>query len=315
VDLSFEVHRGEIFGLLGPNGAGKTTLILQLLGLLEPTSGNIWIEGIDVKKTPDKIKMLASFLPQSGTPKRFTPVEQALFFAGRLRDQSVDDARVQARELIEELEMGEYAARPMNRLSGGMARMVNFALALMGHPRVIVLDEPTNELDPHNRRIIWQKIAQLNYDSGVTCVLVTHNVFEAERVIQRVAVLHGGQIVALGTPGELKMKNGGKIRLEFNFKEGIDYHPSELDQLREFGVIEKTRSRHYRLYLPQSKVALATEMMVNQIGLDRLDDFRLSPPSLEDVYLDLEPPAPASREYRLPARPPKLEPPTSQLKE
>jgi ABC-2 type transport system permease protein len=287
-DLSFEVNRGEIFGLLGPNGAGKTTLILQLIGLLAPSSGSIWIEGIDVVSSPDKVKTLASYLPQSGLPMRYTTVEQALFFTGRLRGQKSDEAKKQARDLIEELEMGPYAGRAMNKLSGGMAHLANFAMALMAYPRVLVLDEPTNELDPHNRHIVWEKITSLNREKGVTCVLVTHNVVEAEGVIQRVAVIQQGKLIALGTPGELKQRNGGLVRLEFHMRDGEAFTADDYMTLAPLCEIEEVRGGQYRLYMPQKSVGDVTSALVSEIGLQRLDDFRLAPPSLEDVYLDLE---------------------------
>lgn len=287
-DLSFEIRRGEIFGLLGPNGAGKTTLVSQLLGLLAPTSGSIWMEGIDVVRHPEKVKQLIGFLPQTGLPMRFVEVERALFYTGRLRGQPEADARLQTRQLLEELGMSDYAQRYVNKLSGGMLRLTNFAMSLMGRPQVLVLDEPTNELDPHKRRLIWEMIARLNREQGVTCILVTHNVLEAEKVIQRVAVMQKGGIVALGTPGELKLRSGGKVRLEFQLKEAEELAIENRSRLTMLGELEEPRPGQYRLYLPPASVAAATDAVVNLIGLNRLDDFRLAPPSLEDVYLELD---------------------------
>ncbi|MEP7288987.1 MAG: ABC transporter ATP-binding protein [Chloroflexota bacterium] len=287
-DLNFEVRRGEIFGLLGPNGAGKTTLISQLLGLLAPTSGKICVEGIDVVRHQDHVKQISGFLPQTGLPMRFVEVERALHFTGRLRGQPEAEARAQAKQLIDELGLAEHAQHYVNKLSGGMLRLTNFAMALMGNPRLLILDEPTNELDPHKRRIVWDMIAKLNREQGVTCILVTHNVLEAEQVIQRVAVMKGGRLVALGTPGALKQRSGGKVRLEFQFKDGESFKPGAMDRLLALGTMDEPRPGQYRLFLPTKQVAAATELVVNQIGLGKLDDFRLAPPSLEDVYLGLD---------------------------
>ncbi len=287
-DVSFEVRRGEIFSLLGPNGAGKTTLVSQLLGLLEPTSGTITLEGIDVATNPQEIKRITGYLPQSGMPMRYVEVERALRYTGCLRGQSDRDAKQQARRLVEELELSDYAKRYAHNLSGGMLRLTNFAMSLMGQPQILVLDEPTNELDPHKRRLVWDVIARLNREQGVTCILVTHNVLEAERVIQRVAVMQNGRVVALGTPGELKARSGGRIRLEFRLKDGAVFAPNDLTSLAELGTLEQPRPDNYRLYIQAQQVAAATDMMVNTIGLDCLDDFRLAPPSLEDVYLALD---------------------------
>jgi ABC-type multidrug transport system ATPase subunit len=287
-NLSFEVRRGEVFGLLGPNGAGKTTLVSQLLGLLEPDSGQVRVEGIDAIKHPELVKQLVGFLPQSGMPMRFVEVERALHFTGRLRGQSERDAKTQTRELLERLGMEEYSRRYVNRLSGGMLRLTNFAMSLMGRPQVLILDEPTNELDPHKRRMVWDIIGQMNREQGVTCILVTHNVLEAERVIQRVAVMQQGKIVALGTPGELKMSNGNRVRLEFQLREGEEFRTEEQIRLSQLGDIEEPRPGQYRMYLPPARVPEATDLLVNRFGLERLDDFRIAPPSLEDIYLELD---------------------------
>jgi ABC-type multidrug transport system ATPase subunit len=287
-DLTFEVKQGEIFGLLGPNGAGKTTLVYQMLGLTLPTSGTIWLEGIDVAKNPKQIKRITGFLPQTGLPMRYVEVERALHYTGRLRGQNEVEAKRQTHQLIEELGISEYAKRYVHKLSGGILRLTNFAMALMGSPKIVVLDEPTNELDPHKRRLVWDMIARLNREQGLTCVLVTHNVLEAERVIQRVAVMQHGKIVAFGTPGELKLYSGGKVRLDFRFKSGENLSGNEFERLTELGILESQRPGDYSVQLTSDKVASATDLLMTKIGMARLDDFRLSPPSLEDVYLELK---------------------------
>ncbi len=291
-DVSFTVCRGEVFGLLGPNGAGKTTLVHQVLGLLPPTAGHIRLDGIDVARYPQRVKQITGFLPQSGMPMRNLEVERALHYTGRLRGQSEGDARRQVRQLIEELELGDYAHRYVNKLSGGLMRLVNFAMSLMGAPHFLVLDEPTNALDPYKRRVIWNLIARLNREQGVTCLLVTHNVLEAELVVSRVAVMQSGKIVALGTPGELKSTD--RVRLELRLKEGETLRPGDAQALESFSKLEELRPGHYRLYLSSGQVASAVDQMINLIGLARLDDFRLAPPSLEDVYLELNQPEPES---------------------
>lgn len=287
-NLSFEVRRGEIFGLLGANGAGKTTLVYQLMGLMQPDSGQIHLEGIDVVKTPEQVKRIVGFLPQTGLPMRYVEVERALHFTGRLRGQTDADARQQARQIITDLGIGDYSHRFVNKLSGGMLRLVNFAMALMGWPQVLILDEPTNELDPHKRRVVWDMIAHLNRERGVTCILVTHNVLEAERVIQRVAVMRAGRIVAQGTPGELKLYTGGKVRLEFRLKDGETLQASELRDMSALGTVETIRADEYSIQLLPETVSAATDTLMNRIGLSRLDDFRLAPPTLEEVYLEYD---------------------------
>jgi len=219
---------------------------------------------------------------------RYVEVERALYFTGRLRGQSEIDAKHQTHQLIEELGIGEYAKRYVHKLSGGILRLTNFAMALMGTPKIVILDEPTNELDPQKRRIVWDMIAHLNRERGVTCVLVTHNVLEAERVIQRVGVMQHGEIVAFGTPGELKLYSGGKVRLDFRLKAGENLNETEHEKLTALGTLDSQRPGDYCVQLASDKVAMATDLIMTQIGMTRLDDFKLSPPSLEDVYLQFK---------------------------
>lgn len=286
--ISFAVPRGEIFGLLGPNGAGKTTLVMQILGLLRPTSGSLYVDGVDVTKHPDQVCRRIGFLPQSGIPMRYIEIERALYFTGRLRGQSHHDARQQAHALLDTFEIGSEAKQYVNDLSGGMLRLVNFAMALMGHPRLLILDEPTNELDPIHRRQVWDTIADLNRTEGVTCILVTHNLLEAEQVVQRVAIMRAGRFVALGTPHEMKLSASSKVRLEFQLKAAAAI-PAELQAaLSTMGTLAVLQPGSYSVALAPETVALAAEMVINHIGLADLDDFRVSPPSLEDAYMNLE---------------------------
>jgi ABC-2 type transport system permease protein len=287
-NLNFEVRRGEVFGLLGENGAGKTTLVMQLLGLLAPTAGQIWLEGVDVVKYPDRAKSLIGFLPQTSLPLRYLEVWRALYFTGRLRGQPEADARCQTDEMLQALDLLQYANRYVHNLSGGLLRMTNFGMALMGRPRVVVLDEPTNSLDPERRRQVWATVARLNRDEGLTCVLVTHNVLEAERVVQRVLVMQAGEIVASGTPGELKLSAGGQVRFEFYLKDTAHLTSIEEGRLSALGQLEAVRDGHFVLSLPANAVPQATDAIVNGIGLTRLEDFHIALPSLEDVYLSLK---------------------------
>ncbi|GAB4568000.1 MAG: hypothetical protein Tsb0020_20990 [Haliangiales bacterium] len=287
-DLSFRVPRGEIFGLLGANGAGKTTLVLQMLGLLRPTSGSLVVEGMDAVEHADQVKAQIGFLPQTGLAMRHLEVRRALHYTGRLRGQSEPDARRQTDELLDKLGLDRHADRFVDTLSGGMMRLVNFSMALMGRPKLLILDEPTNELDPQNRRLIWDTIRRLNAEHGTTVVLVTHNVLEAEQAIQRVAVMDGGNIVALGTPGQLKERIGSQARFDIYLKEGAALAPEELARLGEHCAVKRRRDRHYQLLLQPEQLTPVTQIVADEIGFGRVDDFRITRLSLEDVYLHLD---------------------------
>jgi ABC-type multidrug transport system ATPase subunit len=288
-NLSLEIKRGEIFGLLGPNGAGKTTLVLQILGLLAPTSGRITVEGVDVVAHPQQIKTFSGYMPQTRVAMRNLEVHRALSITGRLRGQPKDVARAQAEELIERLELGEHRNQYLDRLSGGLMRVAAFAMALMGQPRLVVLDEPTNELDPLRRRAVWETIRDLNRTRPVTCVLVTHNVLEAERVVERVAVVNGGRVAAVGTPGDLKARLGDEVRLEVVLKADVSQngHLAAVEsRLATLGRMVSLRPGSYAVFVRRQNVGAAVEtMMASLEGM--LDDFRLAPPSLEDVYIHL----------------------------
>ncbi|MEU2156434.1 ATP-binding cassette domain-containing protein [Streptomyces sp. NPDC019396] len=288
-DVTFSIARGEVFGLLGANGAGKTTLVSQMLGLVRPTSGSIRVEGIDVVADPESVKAMTGFLPQTGLSMRLVEVRRALHYTGRLRGQSEPEARRQTAELIEELGLGDVADRYVNQLSGGMMRLVNFGMALMGRTKLLILDEPTNELDPHNRRLIWDMVARRSASDGTTVVLVTHNVLEAEKAVHRVAVMHGGRITALGTPGELKERMGDKVRMELFVKDGESLRPHELDRLEMVGsVVPGSREGTYLIHSDPEATPDLVKVVTGDLGMGRVDDFRLTRPTLEDVYLSLD---------------------------
>ncbi|MDQ1020040.1 ABC transporter ATP-binding protein/permease [Streptomyces afghaniensis] len=288
-DLTFSIPRGQVFGLLGANGAGKTTLVSQLLGLVRPTSGEILVEGIDAVAWPDEVKAMTGFLPQTGLSMRLVEVRRALHYTGRLRGQSEADARRQTAELIEELGLGDVRDRYVDQLSGGMTRLVNFGMALMGRPKLLILDEPTNELDPHNRRLVWDMVSRRSAADGTTVVLVTHNVLEAESAVDQVAVMNGGRITAMGTPGRLKEALGDRIRLELFVKGDGGLARHEREQFGAVGTI--TAGKRDGSYLVQTDSARMPELMRlvhGEVGMDRVADFRLTRPTLEDVYLTMD---------------------------
>ena len=287
--LSLQIKRGEVFGLLGPNGAGKTTLVLQVLGLLEPTSGSISVEGVDVVAHPDQVKRFAGYMPQARIAMRNIELDRALTITGRLRGLTHRAARQQAEELVARLELDEHRAKFVGQLSGGLLRVAAFALALIGDPRLVVFDEPTNELDPVRRRIVWETIRDLGRTRPITCVVVTHNVLEVERVVDRVAMVDHGRVVALGTPGALKAQLGDAVRLEVVVKPEAN-RPNHLEVVRQrlapLGTVVELRPGHFAVFIPRHRLGSAVDTVVAELG-GTLDDFRLAPPSLEDVYIHL----------------------------
>ena len=282
--IDLQIRRGEIFGLLGRNGAGKSTLVLQLMGLLSPTAGTIHIDDIEIARHPEEIKRRIGFLAQSGMAMRFINVERALRYIGCLRGQPPADARAQATEVMAELGLTEHAGRDVNVLSGGLMHLVSFGMALMGRPQVLILDEPTNELDPERRRLVWRLIDRLNRETGVTCVLVTHNMLEAEAVVHRVALMRSGRVLAVGTPGDLKQTLGSGVRLDFSLREGAALSDDERERLGKVGALVEEPAGRHRVLLTSEWLPGAAQVLGVILGPDRVDDFRIAPPSLEDVF-------------------------------
>src|SRR3954454_14555911 len=211
-DISLDVAAGEVFGLLGPNGAGKTTLVNQVLSLLVPDAGRITVDGVDVVRRPDQARRLCSFQPQAAAPVDGLSARQAVEIIGSIRGGRPAAVRARTTELLAALDLAEIADRPV-RMSGGMARLTGFCMAAVVPGRVFVLDEPTNDVDPLRRRALWQQIRRLA-DDGAAVLLVTHNVLEAERCVDRLAIVAGGRVLAAGTPAALKSKLALLLRLE-----------------------------------------------------------------------------------------------------
>ncbi len=285
-DLSFAIRPGDVFGLLGPNGAGKTTLVKQLLGLLAPTSGSIKLMGTEITQNADVVPYYVSCMAQRPTALADLTVREALEVTGRLRMLSRQESRQQAGELIDEFDLGPMSERVILRLSQGQQRLLSLALALVANLPVMILDEPTNDLDPRHRRRLWDKLASMNQTHGTTIILVTHNVIEAERVLHRVGIINHGRIMAMGSVPELKRLVDKRVRLEIALREE---HESLLDTLAALVRGETVRAGEGRLVLltPRDLADEDIAAVLDTIGIDRLDDFRILSPTLEDVYLQL----------------------------
>jgi len=281
--LSFTIAEGEIFGLLGPNGAGKSTLVNQLAGLLSPTSGRIHLYGMDIVARPELVADYVSLQPQHSMALWDLYPEEAIAFTGRFRGLSAAEARRQTDQLMAELGLDKLRKTQTRRLSGGQKKLLTLAVAFVGSRPIMIFDEPTNELDPEIRRLVWEKLLRLNR-AGTTIILVTHNVLEAERVIQRVGIINHGRLMALGTPGELKERIDSRVRLELLFKGEPNGHMSLLERLGEVRTLTR---QHATVLCDRSLTRHAIDQVLGAIGLDALDDFRILTPSLEDVYLEL----------------------------
>ncbi|MCL1871887.1 MAG: ABC transporter ATP-binding protein [Promicromonosporaceae bacterium] len=200
VDLT--VRAGQVVCLLGHNGAGKSTLVNQVVGLTLPDAGTIHLDGVDAVADPARARALASVQAQANVPITGLTPRKAVELVGRIRGLRKADARRRSGELLGALDLAPWADKPSEKVSGGVARLTAFAMAAVAPGRLVVLDEPTNDVDPVRRRLLWQQIRHIA-DDGAGILLVTHNIHEAEHVVDDVVLLDSGRVVTHGTPAQL----------------------------------------------------------------------------------------------------------------
>jgi|WetSurMetagenome_2_1015567.scaffolds.fasta_scaffold07605_5 ABC-2 type transport system ATP-binding protein len=206
--VSFTIGKGEIFGLLGPNGAGKTTTIRILSTIIPANSGSVTIGGYDLKTKTEEVRGLIGICPQELALYADMTAFDNLMFFGRMTGLNTLEAREQAMKNLDMMGLADRARKgKVDKFSGGMKRRVNFAIALMGHPKMLFLDEPTVGIDPQSRNNIFETILGLR-DKGMTILYTTHYMEEADRLCNRVAIMDGGKIITMDTPYALKSRIG-----------------------------------------------------------------------------------------------------------
>ncbi len=245
--ISFSIKKGEIFGLVGPNGAGKTTTIKILSTLLPPTSGKASIGGFNVNKDASKVRRLIGYVPQLlSADGNLTGYENLLVFA-KLYDIPSNEREKRIKDSLHFMGLSESANKLVKQYSGGMIRRLEIAQAVLHHPLILFLDEPTVGLDPLAREGVWDYIKQLS-DSGTTILLTTHYMEEADAMCNRVAILNKGNIAAIGSPAELKISIGNE---NANLNEVYDFYIGKLIESEEttgnFKDVSRTRITAKRL--------------------------------------------------------------------
>ena len=210
-NISFDILQGEIFGLLGPNGAGKTTTLSMLATMLTPTSGSATVNGIDIEKDPDGVRKSIGIVFQDQSLDEELTAWENMDFHGRLYRIPADLRNKRITELLTLVELEDRKNDIVKTFSGGMRRRLEIARGLLHHPSVLFLDEPTLGLDPQTRNHLWEYIATLAREKGITIILTTHYMDEADRLCNRVAIIDHGKIIALDTPENLKNGIGGDV--------------------------------------------------------------------------------------------------------
>ncbi len=283
ININLQIDPGEIFGLLGSNGAGKSTMIRQMVNLVSPSEGRISLFGHDIARNAWAVARYVAYMPQKPSALLDLTAREAIYFTGHLRGMNRYDAGKAADRLVDEWGLQDIRDRQVRKLSGGQHRLVGLALSLIGDLPVLILDEPTNELDPAYRKQVWDFLKELNTRQKTTIILVTHNVVEAEQVIGRVAIMSRGEIVGLGRVGELKEKIDRSVRLELFVK------PERTEQLatvlNNFENVQRLNPVHYNLLVPRENAEDGIHRVLSSVRLENLEDFQVHTATLEDVYM------------------------------
>jgi ABC-2 type transport system ATP-binding protein len=208
--VSFEVNAGEIFGLLGPNGAGTSTLIRMMVTLLPPTGGTAMINGFDVVKKADDVRRSIGVIPQAMTSDLELTVYENLLIFAKLYGVARETRNKLIAELLDAVELTQWADKPVKNLSGGMRRRVEIARGLVHEPRVFFLDEPTTGLDPVSRTAVWGMLRRIKSQRDLTVLITTHYMDEADKLCDRIAIVDHGRLVALDSPEALKASIPGR---------------------------------------------------------------------------------------------------------
>lgn len=279
-ELSFQVNKGEIFGFLGPNGAGKTTTLSILEGLQKADGGQVYVFGMDINKYAQAVKRrIGVQLQSTSLLPDLTVFEQVHLFATLYGCQP---GSVEIMALLQQVGLDEKADALPDHLSGGQQQRLALALALVNHPEVIFLDEPTTGLDPQSRRVLWGLIRGLR-DQGKTIVLTTHYMNEAETLCDRVGIIDFGQLVAIDTPNALINSLAGVSSM---ITTSADLPLSTFEQ---FSQINQVQRRGTQLHIQTGDVAATLRLILDCADQHqvRLHDLHIKQPSLEDVFLNL----------------------------
>lgn len=243
-ELGISIAFGEIFGLVGPNGAGKTTVIKMLTTLLPPTSGDASVAGQDIRHRAAEVRRAIGYVPQLvSADGSLTGYENLLVFA-KLYDLPRAERQERISNALKFMGLTEVGGKLVRNYSGGMIRRLEIAQAMLHRPRVLFLDEPTVGLDPVARKIVWDHIRRLRTDYGTTIFLTTHYMDEADHLCDRVAIMHLGKVVAIGTPAELKASIGGNdVTLDDVFAHYTGYEIESASSFRETSRTRRTARR------------------------------------------------------------------------
>ncbi len=286
--ISFEVEEGEIFGFLGPNGAGKSTTIKVLIGLLNPTSGDLCINGVDIRRHPGEIKRATGYAAQETAIDDRLTGQENIALQGRFYHLPRREIQARSTEILRLFDLYDRRNDLTETYSGGMLKRLDIAEALIHRPRILFLDEPTLGLDVQTRQVIWRYIERLRKEQGMTIFLTTHYMEEADTLCDRVAIIDHGEIKALDSPEALKAQLGGDlIRVHLS---GLDDSAGSvvagIRSIPQVRQIEPDGDGRYRIIVSEQgeKVIPQLFSICSSAGV-RIETVSLKTPTLDDVYL------------------------------
>ena len=283
-DVSFSVHKGEIFGFLGPNGAGKTTTINMLTTQIVPSSGTAQVAGYDTRKQPNEVRRRISVVLQNNTAdEELTGRENVQVIANLYGLPKAASGQL-VQGILDLVELGEAADRLVRGYSGGMRRRLEIAIGLISRPKVLFLDEPTLGLDTQTREAIWSYVRTLRDRYSTTVFLTTHNMEEADQICDRISITDHGKIVRVGTPAEIKGVVGKDV-IEFTLDVGSDELVQAVSQ--NTGTLVERDGVNYRVKVEKGEEAIPSIIQfVASMGYP-VKRVSLSKPSLAEAYLEL----------------------------
>ena len=283
--LDLELHEGEIFGLLGPNGAGKTTTIGVATTRILPTSGVVRINGVDVVKQPDVARKSIGVVPQFNTLDRSLTLFENLYYHCRYFAMSHRDSKARSLELLEQFLLTERQSAYPAQLSGGLAQRLQIARAIAHRPRVLFLDEPSAGLDPQSRLAMWGIVEELHKE-GITVLLTTHYMEEADALSDRLAIIDHGRVLALGSPEKLKSVFGVHTVFDLRLykQDGIE---AAAEWLRKQEGVESADPHEDGLRVVATRAEGLLPQIVEATKAQGLRDIKIQEASLETVFIHL----------------------------
>jgi ABC-2 type transport system ATP-binding protein len=284
--LDLRVRGGEIFGLLGPNGAGKTTTVGMLTTLVVPTSGKAMVAGIDVIAHPALVKQVIGVVAQTNNLDRALTVWENLYYHGLFFGMSARESREAADKFLVDFHLTERAKADVMAISGGMAKRLQVARALLHRPSVLFLDEPTAGLDPQSRLALWEILGKL-HDEGQTILLTTHYMEEADSLCERIAIMDHGHILAMDTPRNLKDSVGADSIVTISSTGDLDALGRLLQERVEGATTSRRLDNALHLHIKGTTGVLPRVVTIAEEGGFHITDLSVTEPTLETVFINL----------------------------